>query len=46
MQATPQESRLEQEVVALRLENKLLREKIDLLVRKIFGKSSEQLDAN
>jgi transposase len=48
---TPLEARLTEENAALRiqleavtLENKLLREKIDLLVRRIFGKSSEQLD--
>ena len=48
---TPLEARLTEENEALRtkleavmLENKLLREKIDLLVRKVFGKSSEQLD--
>jgi transposase len=29
----------------LNTENKLLREKVDKLVRKIFGKSSEKLDA-
>lgn len=31
-------------VAALRTENSLLRQKIDLLVRKIFGSSSEQMD--
>ena len=48
---TPLEARLTQENEALRTKNqeqevviKLLREKIDLLVRKVFGKSSEQLD--
>ncbi len=48
---TPLEARLTAEVAALRAQNqaqqieiKLLREKIDLLVRRIFGKSSEQLD--
>ena len=48
---TPLEARLTQETEALRskletalLENKLLREKVDLLVRKMFSKSSEQLD--
>lgn len=41
---TPLEAQLTEEVEALRAENKLLREKIDLLVRKVFGKSSEQLD--
>jgi transposase len=45
---TPLEARLTEEVESLRhqlgaviLENKLLREKIDLLIRRIFGKSSE-----
>ena len=33
-------------IAALELENKLLREKIDLLVRKVFGRSSEQVDVN
>ncbi len=48
---TPLESRLTEEVESLRhqlgavtLENKLLREKVDLLIRRIFGRSSEQLD--
>ena len=48
---TPLEARLTKENEALRTKNqeqeiviKLLREKIDLLVRKVFGKSSEQLD--
>jgi transposase len=48
---TPLEARLTGEVESLRhqleavtLENKLLREKVDLLIRRIFGKSSEQLD--
>lgn len=50
---TPLEARLTQEVESLRtqleavtLENKLLREKVDLLARRIFGRSSEQLDDN
>lgn len=30
----------------LRAENKLLRDKVDLLVRRVFGSSSEKLDAN
>ena len=38
--AQAQEERIRQ----LEAENRLLREKIDLLVRKIFGKSSEALD--
>ena len=40
---------LEQCLVALnesRRENALLRQKIDLLVRRVFGSSSEQLDRN
>ena len=48
---TPLEARLTEEVAKLRaqnhaqqIENKLLREKIDLLVRRIFGAKSEQLD--
>ena len=41
---TPLEARLTKEVEALRQENKLLREKIDLLVRRVFGASSERLD--
>jgi transposase len=48
---TPLEARLTEENAALRAENKaqqieikLLREKIDLLIRRIFGKSSEQMD--
>lgn len=48
---TPLEARLTEENAALRAEKKaqqieikLLREKVDLLVRRIFGKSSEQLD--
>lgn len=41
---TPLEARLTEEVAALRAENKLLREKVDLLVRKVFGRSSETLD--
>ena len=41
---TPPEARLTEENAALRAEIKLLREKVDLLIRRIFGKSSEQLD--
>ena len=33
-------------IAALELENRLLREKIDLLVRKVFGRSKEDLDGN
>jgi transposase len=50
---TPLEERLTREVEALRQENarqakeiKLLREKIDLLVRRVFGASSEKMDAD
>ncbi|MCB1278931.1 transposase [Prosthecobacter sp.] len=50
---TPLEARLTQEVEALRAENlrqaqviKLQQEKIDLLVRRVFGASSEKLDVN
>ena len=48
---TPLEARLTEEIEALRKENarqaqeiRLLREKIDLLVRRVFGASSEKLD--
>ncbi len=48
---TPLEARLTEENAALREQNKaqqieikLLNEKIDLLIRRIFGRSSEQLD--
>jgi len=41
---TPLEARLTEKVAVLEQENKLLREKIDLLVRRIFGKSSEAMD--
>lgn len=41
---TPLEARLTEELEALRQENKLLREKVDLLVKRIFGAKSEQLD--
>ena len=37
---------LTQEVMRLRKENELLRQKIDLLIRRVFGRKSEQLDAN
>ena len=40
---TPLEAKLTSEVEALREENKLLREKIDLLVRRVFGNGSEDL---
>jgi transposase len=48
---TPLEARLTEENAALRAENKaqqieikMLREKVDLLIRRIFGRSSEQID--
>lgn len=41
---TEREAQLTEEVKALREENKLLREKVDLLIRRIFGRSSEQMD--
>ena len=43
---TPLEARLTAENEALRQEVKLLREKIDLLVRRVFGASSEKLDTD
>lgn len=43
---TPLEARLTAENEALRQEVKLLREKIDLLVRRVFGASSERLDTD
>ena len=42
---TPLVSSLTREVEALRQENRLLRERVDLLVRKVFGASSEKLDS-
>jgi len=41
---TPREQELSQQVELLRRENQLLRQKIDLLVKRVFGSSSEQLD--
>lgn len=41
---TPLEVQLTEEVKALREENKLLREKVDLLIKRLFGRSSEKLD--
>jgi transposase len=41
---TPLEARLTAKNEAQRQEIRLLREKIDLLVRRIFGKSSESKD--
>ncbi len=43
---TPREQELLQTVNELRVENALLRQKIDLLVKRVFGSSSEQLDKN
>ncbi len=43
---TPREQELLQTVNELRIENALLRQKIDLLVKRVFGTSSEQLDKN
>ena len=43
---TPREQALLQTVNELRIENALLRQKIDLLVKRVFGSSSEQLDKN
>src|SRR5882757_6765067 len=43
---TPREQELLQTVNELRTENALLRQKIDLLVKRVFGSSSEQLDKN
>jgi len=43
---TPREQELLQTVDELRIENALLRQKIDLLVKRVFGSSSEQLDKN
>ena len=43
---TPREQELLQALEELRRENALLRQKIDLLVRRVFGSSSEQLDKN
>jgi transposase len=43
---TPRETELTQQVELLRRENALLRQKIDLLVKRVFGSSSESLDRN
>ena len=43
---TPREQELLQTVNELRTENALLRQKIDLLVKRVFGSSSEPLDKN
>jgi transposase len=41
---TPRDPELLERIAALENENALLRQKIDLLVRKLFGAQSEQLD--
>ena len=41
---TPREKELTEQLAAARQENLLLRQKIDLLVRRVFGASSERLD--
>jgi len=42
---TPErEQQLLDEIAALKRENELLRQKLDLVLRKLFGKSSEALD--
>src|SRR5580704_5928853 len=43
---TPREQELLQTVNELRTENALLRQKIDLLIKRVFGSSSEPLDKN
>lgn len=43
---TPRETERTQQVELLRRENALLRQKIDLLVKRVFGSSSEPLDRN
>jgi transposase len=43
---TPRETELTQQVELLRRENALLRQKIDLLVKRVFGSSSEPLERN
>ena len=43
---TPLDAKITSEVEALREENKLLREKIDLLVRRVFGNGSEKVDTD
>jgi len=44
-QKDTQIGRLQADNQQLRLENKLLREKVDLLIKRIFGSQSEKLDA-
>lgn len=43
---TEREMRLEAELKASQLEVKLLREKVDALIRMIYGKKSEKIDSN
>lgn len=43
-ESTQRERELSEQVAELRTENKLLREKIDALARRLFGSSSEKLD--
>jgi hypothetical protein len=50
---TPRETELAEQLAqclqalsAVQQENRLLRQKIDLLVKRVFGSSSEQLDRN
>ena len=43
---TERESTLEAELKAARLEIKLLKEKVDVLVRKIYGTKSEKIDSH
>ena len=43
---TPLEAGLTKENEHLRQENKILREKIGLLVRRVFGASSEKMDTD
>jgi len=42
---TALEERQQKEIDSLREENRLLREKVDLLVRRIYGAKSEHFDA-
>src|SRR5579859_888471 len=42
---TARETELTQQLAAALRENQLLREKINLLVRRVFGSSSEKMDA-
>jgi transposase len=42
---TEQRDQAQQVIVSLRRENELLRQKIDWLVRRVFGSSSEKLDS-